>query len=292
MDGNRRFGKASQQASAGPAAMWEKSPACRRADALMAGSNTPLSGHYAGGEKLMEFILWCIQWRIEMLTVYAFSTENWSRPPEEISLLMLLFEHFFERIRAMSKQHGIFIRFVSSDPHLLSPRIQRLMAAVEEEARRVPHRRIVVNVCVSYGGRSEIIRACCAAAAAAGATRSFKSGEQCSRKGSQRHAGASAPAISGMLKTEVTEADVTRHMLRSVTQSDHEAEDAEILSGGLGEPQALLRTSGEQRISNFLLWQSAYSELFFLKKTWPELTSADLAAVLGEFESRQRRFGK
>jgi undecaprenyl diphosphate synthase len=266
MDGNRRYGKQRQAVEVAQTEVEKSEEGPFETCELIRSS--PLSGHYAGGEKLMEFIQWCIHSRIQVLTVYAFSTENWGRPQKEIDVLMYLFEHFFEKIRAMARQHGIFIRFVSTDPYLLSGRIQTLMVAIEEETRKLPNRKIVVNVCVSYGGRSEIINAC----------RAVLSAEQ----PSARPAGVQS----------VSESAVSLRMLRSITQAEHEEEDREVLKGGLCEPQALLRTSGEQRISNFLLWQCAYSELFFVKKTWPELTRDDLTSMLVEFEVRQRRFGK
>ena len=341
MDGNRRYGK--QQHSRGDkisGAGCDASPA----DLI---KTTPLSGHHAGGEKLMEFIQWCIELKVYMLTVYAFSTENWSRPQQEIDVLMHLFEHFFGKIRMMAHKHGIFIRFISTDPQLLPERIRALMIAVEEETRSLHvARKIVVNVCVSYGGRSEIVNACsalllksisssrrevddvremdqrCGASAASAITCSadcntaLKIGKR-SRKShklspspstidmktngsqleqipalSRSRSSTSSSCSSRSHGIELQEADVGRHMLRSITQALHEQEDVDVLDHSGADPQALLRTSGEQRISNFLLWQCAYAELFFVKKTWPEITRDDVAVLLAEFEERQRRFGK
>lgn len=265
MDGNRRYGKMlmkqphdeSTTSAPQPTTPTHKS---NGKDLLRVMATSPLNGHRAGGEKLMEVIEHCITHHIEMLTVYAFSTENWGRSQEEIDVLMLLFEHFFQRIRECAAASGIFIRFISTEPAMLPPHILSLMKAVEEETRRITPRRIIVNVCVSYGGRSEIVRAC------------------------QRISGAGAV---------LTEAALQKEMLRSITQDAHEEADASILEdfGGV-EPHVLLRTSGEARTSNFLMYEAAYSELVFVDKAWPEIDESDIKSVIGEFTRRQRRFGK
>ncbi|CUG86877.1 cis-isopentenyltransferase, putative [Bodo saltans] len=279
MDGNRRYGrllmkeKSNEQQKvdqrnenlpAGPSAA--ASPKSNGKDLLRIMATSPLNGHRAGGEKLMEVIEHCVAHHIEMLTVYAFSTENWSRTQEEIDVLMFLFEHFFQRIRECASKSGIFIRFISTEPQLLPPHIFSLMKAVEEETRKISPRRIVVNCCVSYGGRSEIVRAC--------------------QRLADRHAAQNEPIL-------FTEEALQREMLRSVTQSDHEELDQNLLEdfGGV-EPQVLLRTSGEARISNFLMYETAYSELVFIDKAWPEVDEGDIKSVIGEFCRRQRRFGK
>jgi undecaprenyl diphosphate synthase len=279
MDGNRRYGKhlmkstsldaspqvgnsdmtSSQTRSASPKSSSGK-------DILRVMATSPLNGHRAGGEKLMEVIELCVEHHIDMLTVYAFSTENWNRAQEEIDVLMFLFEHFFQRIRECAAKSGIFIRFISTEPQLLPPHIFSLMKTVEEETRKISPRRIVVNCCVSYGGRSEIVHAC--------------------QRLAERHTAQSTPLV-------FTEGALQREMLRSVTQCEHEDEDDQVLEdfGGV-EPHVLLRTSGEARISNFLMYETAYSEFVFVDKAWPEINGGDIKAVIGEFCRRQRRFGK
>ncbi|RNF12581.1 cis-prenyltransferase [Trypanosoma conorhini] len=275
MDGNRRFGKRTSQCVVPAAAVSklcdsildENGPAKPSGEWGTALTSllrhTTLDGHRRGGEKLMEFITDCLELNIEMLTVYAFSAENWERAPLEVNVLMTLFYFFFERIRDSARENGIFIRFISPVFDKISPRLQELMRCVEEESRRHRPRRIVVNVCVSYSGREEVLWAC----------------NRLLRRVNK--------------STPISHAEFMSHMLRSITQDDHEAEDATVLadSGG-AEPQLLLRTSGEQRLSNFLLYECAYTEFVFINKTWPEVDRGDLIQLLWDFSQRGRRHGR
>lgn len=298
MDGNRRFGKRASAQSAvaagGCTADRERvigdlcSELCYGAvpqgqtSALPFGSalsekyryfmslieSTAFDGHRKGGEKLIEFIRYCVDARIDMLTVYAFSTDNWSRPPHEVNALMTLFYFFFERIRKTARETGIFVRFVSTNPELLPPRIEALMRSIENESRAFQPRRIIVNVCVSYGGQQEVLQAC-------------------NRALARRAHGGLDPC------SPVTQGELDGEMLRSLTQDDHEEWDGGVFSARVPrEPQLVLRTSGEQRVSNFLLYECAYSEFVFTEKTWPEITREDLAATLDQYGSRDKRLGK
>nr|CCC91674.1 putative cis-prenyltransferase-like protein [Trypanosoma congolense IL3000] len=275
MDGNRRYG---ERYATGDAPVKELEEVCdfvfdesrphrgseslaQRLSALLC--RTKLDGHRVGGEKLIEFVKNCIEFDIRMLTVYAFSTENWARPVLEVKVLMTLFYCYFEKMRRIAKEHGIFIRFISSAFGLIPPRVQRIMKDVEEETRNHRPRRIVVNVCVSYSGRDEIVSAC------------------------------NALAMKANRTTPVSSEDIMGHMLRSITQAEHEAEDASVLAEcGGAEPQVLLRTSGEQRLSNFLLFECAYTEFLFVNKTWPEVDRDDLVHLLKEHGKRDKRYGK
>ncbi|EPY35436.1 undecaprenyl diphosphate synthase [Angomonas deanei] len=231
-------------------------------------SHSALDGHRIGGEKLMAFISDCIELRIPMLTVYAFSTDNWKRPPHEVNVLMILFFFFFEQIRKLAKEKGIFIRFISTDPQQLPARVLSLMKQVECESRQIRPRRIVVNVCVSYSGQSEVRNACQAVVNKRIHDRTVED-------------------------TPVTTDEIKGQMLRSITQDAHEAEDATLFPSITDrEPQVMLRTSGEQRISNFLLFESAYTEFFYLEKTWPTVTKGDLEDVIRQYSERDRRLGK
>lgn len=266
MDGNRRYGR--KLVSQHTSDVSEELNVTDEPSLLKSIATSPLNGHRAGGEKLMEFIQYCIRCKVEMLTVYAFSTENWSRPKVEIDVLMCLFEHFFQRIRLMAKLEGIFIRFVSTEPQLLPSRILTLMRDVEEETRGIMPRRIVVNCCVSYGGRSEIVQAC---------RRIQLRSVKCPHDSS--------------ITQYFNEESISREMLRSITQGEHEDEDKDIFVHG-SDPQLLLRTSGEARISNFLLYECAYTEFAFIEKAWPEITEDDVIEVLADYAKRHRRFGK
>ncbi|RHW71282.1 cis-prenyltransferase-like protein [Trypanosoma brucei equiperdum] len=275
MDGNRRYG---QRHSVETVCVKELEDVCEfifNEDMPLFGvepifkrlafllKRTKLDGHRVGGEKLLEFVKDCIDFNISMLTVYAFSTENWSRPALEVKVLMTLFYCYFERMRQTARKQGIFIRFISPAFEMIPSRIRRIMVDIEEETRRHVPRRIVVNVCVSYSGRDEIINAC---------------------NGLLQKRNEYSPISTG---------DLMSQMLRSVTQADHEEEDASVLfDGGGAEPQILLRTSGEQRLSNFLLFECAYTEFLFVDKTWPEINREDLVKLLQDHDKRDKRYGK
>ncbi|EAN96413.1 putative cis-prenyltransferase [Trypanosoma cruzi] len=275
MDGNRRFGELTSLSTVSVDAVTklcdsileEKNPpesSVERCSALVSLlRHTTLDGHRCGGEKLIEFIDNCLEFNIQMLTVYAFSTENWERSALEVNVLMALFYFFFERVRSSAREKGIFIRFISPAFERIPISLRKLMLLVEEESRGHRPRRIVVNVCVSYSGREEVLEAC---------------------NRLLRRVDKSIP---------ISNAEFMSHMLRSITQEGHEAEDATVLAdGGGAEPQVLLRTSGEQRLSNFMLYECAYTEFFFTKKTWPEIGREDFIRLLCDFSQRGRRHGR
>eukprot|EP00667_Euglena_gracilis_P011148 EG_transcript_11371 len=222
MDGNRRFGKSKY--------------------------GVATKGHWDGGQTLADFIDWCMEADVEILTVYAFSTENWNRSTDEINSLMRIFEHFSLKIQRTAEEKGICVRFLSTDPERLPPHIQRLTRTIEEATQS--YARFRLNVCLSYGGRGEIANAC----------------RQIARR---------------VQAGELTPEDIDEQLV-----SDH------LLTAGLPHPDLLLRTSGENRTSNFLPFQTAYSELVFVKKPWPAMTREDLRDVLDQFTQRDRRFGK
>ncbi|ORC83884.1 cis-prenyltransferase [Trypanosoma theileri] len=275
MDGNRRYGKRTAVSDAPTevvkeicenilkeeCAMTEKDEMYTRLVSLL--RHTVLDGHRVGGEKLMEFVNDCIHLDIQMLTVYAFSTENWGRSSLEIDVLMSLFYFYFERMRNFAKEKHIFIRFISPVFERISPRMRKLMINIEEETRKHTPRRFVLNVCVSYSGRDEVVNAC---------------------NRLEQRVNKSVP---------ISKEEFMNQMLRSVTQDNHEDEDACIFADcGGTEPQLLLRTSGEQRLSNFMLYECAYTEFLFVNKTWPEITRVDLIRLLRDYSQRDRRCGK
>jgi undecaprenyl diphosphate synthase len=231
--------------------------------------HTAFDGHRTGGEKLLEVLSYCMEANVDMVTAYAFSTDNWQRSAAEVDALMSLFFFFFDRIRTMALEQHIFVRFISTEPERLPPRVLELMRKVEVASRAVTPRRLTVNICVSYSGQSEIVAAC---------------NRILSRR--LRDGGPSFAA-------PVTRAEMSSEMLRSITQDDYEEQDKVIFSNGVSaEPELILRTSGEQRVSNFLLYECAYSEFAFFKKTWPELTRDDFMAVLDDYARRDKRKGK
>ncbi|CAL1143828.1 unnamed protein product [Cladocopium goreaui] len=222
MDGNRRFGRQKYGDS--------------------------LSGHRAGGEKLREFILWCSDLGIEFLTVFAFSTENWKREEKEVQAMMELFLSEVPRLGEHAMNHNCRVRFLASDSEPLPADVKAAVASLEEMSSSCTG--LTLNVCLSYGGRSDVVRAC------RGIAEKVQSGEL-----DPRHIG---------------DATVKHHLL----------------TGDIPDPDVLIRTSGERRLSNFLMFQLAYAELFFLEKHWPEVEQEDLMDVVKQFQRRHRRFGK
>lgn len=221
MDGNNRYGKANH---------------------LPKGH-----GHVAGKDALDPIVEYCVDTGIEVLTVFAFSSENWQRPPSEVTLLMqLLTSTIHEQMPRMDK-YRIRLRFIG-DRSPLSAELQALMANAEEKTAHFDAMTLVIAI--SYGGQWDI------AHAAKQLAKQVQAGELCAD-------------------------DIDKDLLgRHVQLADAPAVDM------------LIRTGGEYRLSNFLLWQSAYAELFFTKTLWPEFRAAELASMVAEFAQRQRRFGK
>uniref|UniRef100_A0A7S1SEG8 Alkyl transferase n=1 Tax=Alexandrium catenella TaxID=2925 RepID=A0A7S1SEG8_ALECA len=222
MDGNRRYGRREH--------------------------GSPLSGHRAGGERLRDFIDWCAELGVEALTVFAFSTENWKRGPEEVSAMMGLFLEEVPRLGEHALRLNVRVRFLSSDAQPLSADLRAAMQRLEERSASCSGMRL--NVCVSYGGRGDIAGAC--------------------RQLAQE-------AVAGEVDPQ---------------QIDDRAVAQRLLTADIPDPDVLIRTSGERRLSNFLMFQLAYAELFFLEKHWPEVTREDLMAIVAGYRARHRRFGK
>jgi len=224
MDGNRRYGRETF------------------------GVGGAIRGHRAGGETLSHCIRWCMDYGIQSLTAYAFSTENWNRDPSEVDTLMRIFAEFCPKIKRTCLQDDIRVKVLSSDFKRFPQHIQKLFTELEEVTKE--HKKFNLYLCVSYGGRGEIALAA----------------KQIAKK-----------AVRGEIKVE---------NINEVTLGQH------LLTKGVPDPDFVLRTSGEYRLSNFLLWQVAYSEMIFVDKHWPQLDRNDFLAVLHEFSRRKRRFGK
>lgn len=206
-----------------------------------------VAGHRAGIEPVRMSIRECAKRGIEALTLFAFSSENWSRPQEEVSSLMGLFLEALDKEIAELKENGVRIRFVGEKKNL-SVRLQARIAAAEEET--APGSGLRLQIAVSYGGRWDIVQA------------ARKVAEECAR-------GALSPP-------EITEETFARGLALA----------------GLPEPDLFIRTGGERRISNFLLWDFAYTELYFSERLWPEFDTTELDAALAFFGSRERRYGR
>lgn len=199
-----------------------------------------LAGHRQGVEALRRCVRLCLERNIAVLTVFAFSSENWQRPADEVSGLMKLMAAALLREVKPLKEAGVAIRFVG-DRTGIPDSLLRNMQAVESDASSSAG--LLLNVCFNYGGRWDVLQA---------AQRVVNAGQ----------------ALS---EANVSAAMATAHV---------------------PDPDLLIRTGGEHRISNFLLWQCAYSELYFSDVLWPDFDAKALDAALLDFAGRQRRFGK
>ena len=198
------------------------------------------AGHKAGAETFRRIARYCKDLGVEYLTVYAFSTENWKRPAEEVGTIMGLLEKYLLDSIAEMEEDRIRLRFFG-DLSALSPRLQELIARTAEIAGRLPGC-FQANVCLNYGGRDEIVRAARALA---------ESGEEWSEENLERH----------------------------------------LDSAGVPDPELIIRPGGEYRVSNFLLWQSAYAEYVFSPKLWPDFQTEDIDDAIARYRTRDRRFG-
>jgi undecaprenyl diphosphate synthase len=205
-----------------------------------------LSGHQRGAETLRRVVEACPDFGVEILTLYAFSTENWRRPIEEVSGLMNLFRRYLRREAAELVEKGVRLRFIG-DRTRLAPDLQAMMASVERQTSG--GQRLTVVIAINYGGRAEI----------AAAARTL-----------------AAEVAAGTRRPE----EVTEEALASA-----------LTTADLPDPDLVIRTSGEQRISNFLLWQCAYAEFVFVPELWPDFDRAAFERALGAFGNRERRFG-
>ena len=204
------------------------------------------AGHAAGAENFRTIATYCKEIGLEYLTVYAFSTENWKRPAEEVSAIMgLLKKYLIEAIGKMERDRVKMCFFGD-----LSPLPQELRDLCEQTREISKHYEgVQVNICLNYGGRDELVRAAKAFAL------------DCA-------AGKADP-------NHLTEAQFGNYLF----------------SAGVPDPDLVIRPSGEERISNFLLWQSAYAEYYFTDVLWPDFNRDELHRALAAYQHRQRRFG-
>ena len=197
------------------------------------------AGHKVGAETFRKIALQCKALGVEYLTIYAFSTENWKRPAEEVSTLMSLLKKYMQEAIDTMERDKMKLRFFG-DLSALSPELQDLARRANAVADRVDG--FQANLCINYGGRDEILHAAKLCAAA---------GE------------------------EMTEENLEKHLY----------------SAGIPDPELIIRPGGELRLSNFLLWQCAYSELYFCDTLWPDFGERDLDEAIVAYQQRDRRFG-
>ncbi len=197
------------------------------------------AGHKVGAETFRKIALYCKALGVEYLTIYAFSTENWKRPVDEVSTLMSLLKKYMQEAIDTMERDQMKLRFFG-DLSALSPELQALAHKANEVADRVEG--FQANLCINYGGRDEILHAA----------------RECAAAGE-----------------EMTEENLERHLY----------------SAGIPDPELIIRPGGELRLSNFLLWQCAYSEFYFCDTLWPDFGERDLDEAIVAFQQRDRRFG-
>jgi undecaprenyl diphosphate synthase len=205
-----------------------------------------LKGHEQGAEAVREAVRGCGELGISYLTLFAFSSENWSRPVEEVNHLMGLIRYFFRKELASMNDAGVRINFIG-DLNKLPEDIQDLAKEAKEKTKA--NSKLVLTIALSYGSHSEITHAV------------------------QR------------LAKKIQSGDISPDEINETLISQH------LDTVELPDPDLLIRTSGEKRLSNFLLWQSAYAELVFLDVLWPDFKKCDLVQAVEEYGTRIRRFG-
>lgn len=204
------------------------------------------AGHTAGAANFKKITRYCASIGINYLTIYAFSTENWKRPSDEIEALLKIFQQYLEEALRDFLGENIRVKFIG-DVSVFSENLQNLFARTEKVS--ADKTGMVLNIAVNYGGRAELTHAVRLLA------------EQVQR--------------GTLLPEQITEELISQHLY----------------TAGQPDPDLVLRPSGEFRISNFLLWQSAYTEYIIMDKLWPDFTTRDLDSALQEFSNRNRRFG-
>lgn len=193
-------------------------------------------GHKHGARAFEETVKNCHEFGVKTVTVYAFSTENWNRPKEEVDAIMDLLDSYIERGKEQKDIRYVFI----GDKSVLSKELSRKMTELENATKNYDN---VLNIAFNYGGRAEIVRAC---------NSLIKEG-----------------------KEEITEDDIS----------------ANLYTNHCSDPDLIVRTANEYRISNFLLWQCAYSEFYFTSALWPDFDKKELKKAIDSFYNRKRRFG-
>jgi undecaprenyl diphosphate synthase len=206
-----------------------------------------IMGHQRGVDALKDLLRCCRDWGIPALTAYAFSTENWGRPLEEVEFLMTLFERVLRRETREMMEENVKIRFVG-DLSALPPSLREEIDRSQEET--AGNSGIQFTVATNYGGRQEIVQAC---------------------------------------------REIARQVQQGVLSPDSIDEslfEKYLYTAGIPHPDLLIRTSGELRLSNFLLWQMAYAEIYVTQTLWPDFDRSQFHQALKDYQDRDRRFGK
>jgi len=204
------------------------------------------AGHKAGAETFRAIATYCRDIGLEYLTVYAFSTENWKRPKDEVDTIMALLKRYLLEAIDTMERDNVRLRFLG-DISVLSGELRQLADQCNAISSRLNG--CQCNICINYGGRDEIVHA----------ARNFA--EDC---------------VSGAVKAD------------SLTEESFEQY---LYSAGMPSPELLIRPGGEQRLSNFLLWQCAYAEFYFTDVLWPDFSKDELHRAIAAYQHRDRRFG-
>ena len=202
-----------------------------------------LAGHKAGTENLRRVIRSTVEFGVKYLTIYAFSTENWGRPAEEVNGLMLILQNVIDRELNELHKEGVQLRHIGR-LEALDPAIQKKVLNAIDLTKN--NDRLILNVAFNYGGRDEIV---------------------C--------------AIQKIIKDGISAEDVTDELVNKY-----------LFTAGVPDPDLIIRTSGELRVSNFLIWQAAYSEWYITPTFWPDFDKEEYRRALETFAHRDRRFGK
>ena len=205
-----------------------------------------VAGHRRGADAVRRVVRGAGELGIQVLTLFAFSTENWTRPAEEVNDLMGLLRHYLRSELEELSRNGARLRIIGNRGGLASDIVHDI---VDAESMTRANSRLDVNICINYGARDEILQA--------------------TRRLAERVA-------AGELQAGAI---------------DERSFERELLTAGVPDPDLLIRTSGEQRISNFLLWQSAYAELVFVDTLWPDFGKEHLERAIAAFRRRERRYG-
>lgn len=201
-----------------------------------------LAGHRAGTENLRRIIEACVEFGVKYLTIYAFSTENWGRPEDEVNGLMGIFDEVFNRELAELHRQGARLQHIGRLEGVRKSLRDKVIKGIEQTKN---NSRLVLSVAFNYGGRDEIVQ-----------------------------------AIQAMLEDGVKPEAVSEELVSSY-----------MYTADIPDPDLVIRTSGEQRISNFLIWQSAYAEWVFPETFWPDFGREQLLEAIQEFGRRERRYG-
>lgn len=200
-------------------------------------------GHKKGVEALKTAVKSCHKFGIKYLTVYAFSTENWNRKPEEVNFLMELLAHTIKNELNELYDNGVVIKFIG-DLTQLNKKLQKILNDSMEKTKN--NTGVNLQIAFNYGSRNEIVN-----------------------------------AVKSVVKKGIKEEDITEELLSK-----------ELYTSEIPDPDLLIRTGGEMRISNYLLWQIAYAEFLVTPKYWPEFGEEEMSEAVVEFKNRQRRYGK